>query len=731
MKIILKLFAAAAIALAAFGCKEPEAPIEKPTIEISGFTFDEESMKLSATITPSQNSESWAWKYEATEDSGKDYTKVDGAEATAVEFEVEYGVSYKVYAYAVNQGVQSDTVQRSYAVPQKDEPVVELPEIAFGEMSFNAASMEVAIAVVPSENAEKWCWKYEVEGAAVEEYTSVEGNKADSVRFTIEYDKNYKVYAHAENKAGKTEDVVKEFKYDAPEAGEEANTLVSMEIKNLSSYSMDVEVKVNQDSVRYAIGGMLKSAYKRKSFLESAKSSLNPSESYPYVSFNSDSQDRVFSEQDLRKDALITKEENAGLIIMPFDEDGNANVYTIAVYAVSDKKHPEIEQAVYTVDVTIPAPEITGNIDVTIDIPEDKIGITEADVTFSASEECKLVIGHADAVSNAINFATDSREDCIAEILTYYNTLPMICNEPTNVLVYQNILMDTEYVVYAIAIDKEGKLGEVEYKVFKTKKPVFTGEGTVTSAEIPAQTSADKLNVNMSTSSDVKKVRLYCSTANDFCGDANVSFIMTDEDSDHLVADYDVIDGELSVALDIYHPGDKYYVYACAIDADGNLSAPQNIVELATGSESYKTIDESEIYTGVEFGGSGNASMTVAQTAKEDAEGYEYYAADVTISFDSETVKNAWLIRYNDDEPANIETLVKATCAEYPESQELIGSYKAVESGETYSYDDPMFLAPTPQYRWGTMLVLITEDTDGKFKICQYYVAGSNVVKNF
>ncbi len=71
-------------------------------------------------------------------------------------------------------------------------------------------------------------------------YTAVTGKEETKLEIPIDIDKDYVLTVYAENESGKSQEAVKEFIFKYEDLMDE---LVEFEIKNLSAFSMDVEVK--------------------------------------------------------------------------------------------------------------------------------------------------------------------------------------------------------------------------------------------------------------------------------------------------------------------------------------------------------------------------------------------------------------------------------------------------------------------------------------------------------
>ena len=183
-------------------------------------------------------------------------------------------------------------------------------------------------------------------------------------------DVTYTLTAYAENETGKSKEVSKEFTFKSEDVMTE---LVEFEVKNLSAFSMDVVVKKSAKCAKYVIGATPKGymgtnletgaeeyveIYKEATFIENAETSLNPDESYPMQPYNWSDVSATFTERTLSRYALKDKDisESKGIILRSLDVDEIKMI--IAVYALD----AEGNSKVYTQEITIPEPEITGQV---------------------------------------------------------------------------------------------------------------------------------------------------------------------------------------------------------------------------------------------------------------------------------------------------------------------------------------------------------------------------------
>ena len=406
----------------------------------------------------------------------------------------------------------------------KDDPTPgkpALPTIAVSEPALSADNAKAVVTVTPSEETEKWYWKCEPKGQSAAAYTAVTGKEEAKLEIPIDMDVTYTLTAYAENETGKSKEVSKEFTFKSEDVMTE---LVEFEVKNLSAFSMDVVVKKSAKCAKYVIGATPKGymgtnletgaeeyveIYKEATFIENAETSLNPDESYPMQPYNWSDVSATFTERTLSRYALKDKDisESKGIILRSLEVDEIKMI--IAVYALD----AEGNSKVYTQEITIPEPEITGQVVVSIDVPKDKIKMRSFEATFTADANCSRIhVGQSSAgliASGGKSFDNMTEEEICASIVRLGAEVPLAYTGAfSKEFASKDMVPNTSYIVYAIPIDKEGKIGKVVYKSVTTGTPVYDGTGEITSVTFPDQVTPEKLLVDISVNDKVEFVRV-------------------------------------------------------------------------------------------------------------------------------------------------------------------------------------------------------------------------------
>ena len=703
----LAVLATALIALLSWGCEffNEKEPLKAPTITIGEPVFDTESMTMTVLFTPSANTTAWHYKFEA-DGVASEFKFAAGSQPREIVESFEFDVKYTISAYAEGQGLEGDLVI-------KEHTMLSIPAISVSKPHFDEAAMTLSFNVTPSEGTHHWYW-----GVKESEYTRYEGDEAQTVNCAVEYDVEYTFVFRAENEQlnGETKEV--EFTVIMPVA--------DIAIENLTAYTLDAVITKKEHCEKYVVGAVHTSAYDRNIFVEQAQTSLNPDPSYPFAIFNSATESRTFSEQDLVRNSLVSSNENAGIILLP------KTSYTIAVYGEDAKGN----YTVTTKEVVIPEAEINGNTAISIEVSD--IELTAASATVTSEVGSKILTGYIDpAVAKADTekpFDFEGKSD--AEIKNYIASVvkgvPMVYTDSFTYLLSDRLATDTEYVAYALAI-KDGKVGDVAFTTFTTLRPSLSGVSNIIAAEIVPQTSHEILTVKLTADAQASKVRLYAAPASDHAAYAdNLVYIMDADGYQNYREEYDIVDGVAICDVNIYHPAANYYLYASAVDTEGRAGAIVCVAQMAGyETEYYTTIEEVVEDGGMDYTGTGSATLNVEVIDTVD----ERVHANVTVSNFSANVESVWLIRFN-GLIADIEEQVKYSFSEYLEEEKILGSYKTaledwtiqyVDGGSSWDPKYDALLEYNATYG-GDILVMVILDTDGKLNIHSYYAAGQSVV---
>ncbi|RGW98400.1 hypothetical protein DWV41_05920 [Bacteroides stercoris] len=636
----------------------------------------------------------------------------------------------------------------------KDDPTPgkpALPTIAVSEPALSADNAKAVVTVTPSEETEKWYWKCEPKGQSAAAYTAVTGKEEAKLEIPIDMDVTYTLTAYAENETGKSKEVSKEFTFKSEDVMTE---LVEFEVKNLSAFSMDVVVKKSAKCAKYVIGATPKGymgtnletgaeeyveIYKEATFIENAETSLNPDESYPMQPYNWSDVSATFTERTLSRYALKDKDisESKGIILRSLEVDEIKMI--IAVYALD----AEGNSKVYTQEITIPEPEITGQVAVSIDVPKDKIKMRSFEATFTADANCSRIhVGQSSAgliASGGKSFDNMTEEEICASIVRLGAEVPLAYTGAfSKEFASKDMVPNTSYIVYAIPIDKEGKIGKVVYKSVTTGTPVYDGTGEITSVTFPDQVTPEKLLVDISVSDKVEFVRVLWDMGTG-PGSLDLNTIMADEDSrnvhwyEYATADLPKLKTEdNNGGLYITSPGSTYYLRAVTVDKDGKLSEIIDLVEKANkGTNGIKTKEEEPEISVTDWEGTGKLTLTVVSTGTNEETGL--YTADLKV-VKGENTKQVYMVKWSGEaQPTDIDNYIKELpyFVNFDPEAGAVGVVSIVLDKNTAEKTTTEEFMDEYSAMWGgDSRIYVTLDNDGKLSIADWYIHGYGTKNN-
>lgn len=630
----------------------------------------------------------------------------------------------------------------------KDDPTPgkpALPTIAVSEPALSADNAKAVVTVTPSEETEKWYWKCEPKGQSAAAYTAVTGKDETRLEIPVDMDVTYTLTVYAENETGKSKEVSKEFAFKSEDVMTE---LVEFEVKNLSAFSVDVVVKKSAKCTKYVIGAINKGymgqdlegdggdkyveIYKEETFIEDAEISLNPNADYPMQPYNWSDVSATFTEKTLVRAALKDKDisESKGIILRSLEADEIQVI--IAVYALD----AEGKAKVYTKEITVPEPELTGQVAVTIDVPKDKIKLKSFEATFTADESCSRIhVGQSSAGLIASNssktFDNMTEDEICASIVRLGAEVPLAYTGPfSKEFANKDMKPDTEFIVYAIPIDKEGKIGKVVYQKVKTAAPVFDGAGVITAVDFPEQQTPERLPVEITVNDEVEFVRILWDMGKG-PGSLDLNWVMSDEDSrdvnwhEYAVADLASLKTDEG-GLRITSPGYDYYLRAVTVDKNGKLSEVIDLVEKAgKGTNGIKTKEEEVIQSTTDWTGNGALTLSVEGTGMTDA---GMYTADLKVTKGNNT-KRVYMVKWaGEAQPGGIDDFVK-TLSFFdtfdPEATPTVGAVTVVlDASDSEKTTTEEFMDEYSASWGGDARIYVTLDNAGKLSIADWYIHG-------
>lgn len=631
-------------------------------------------------------------------------------------------------AAAIFAGCSEDeTTPEQKPDPDPEPPKVEIPSIAVSDAVRNATNDKVSVTVTPSEDAEAWYWMLSADGAAAE-YTEEKGGK--SLEFDLVPDVTYLLTVYAENSAGKSEEVTCEWGWSRAELQAE---LVEVSVKNVSPYSMDVEVLVNSRCAQYVIMSMPTSTLVAGKDLESrpytdeeidaviaenARMSLDPETNGGIQPYNVSDADATFTERTLTK---------SGLRMNPETE------YMVAVYAVDDEGGAKI----YRQNTTTPKAEVNGSAE--IELVASEVG---ADFfTLKATGDgnvSRVIMGYMhenDALDQTgTTFKDIPENERAAKLVSLAAELPLeYTGEPLYRRVESLIQPLNTYVGYAIAIDKEGRLGKVVYNdKITTTDVVLDGVGSITAVTIGEQEETGLYNGDMAICilpisievRDAVAVRLYSGPESDYgIVEPSLNRGMIDK-ALGVYTEYS-LEQLARIEIPIEIAGSDYAIVGSTVDADGKVSPVQNLVSIATDGqmEFYPTVEiKKEVETGDIFGGTGEleyCNITDLSPATEMDMGTFIYE----IKRGANTTDVYWIPSVGIMTNAEIKEEVAAKFEGFP-ATEPNKNYKVNLNETTGIGSKRVYFDENYPHAASTTYFVVTVDTNNKIRIVYTYNSG-------
>ena len=479
--------------------------------------------------------------------------------------------------------------------------------------------------------------------------------------------------------------------------------------------------------------------YKEATFIENAETSLNPDESYPMQPYNWSDVSATFTERTLSRYALKDKDisESKGIILRSLEVDEIKMI--IAVYALD----AEGNSKVYTQEITIPEPEITGQVVVSIDVPKDKIKMRSFEATFTADANCSRIhVGQSSAgliASGGKSFDNMTEEEICASIVRLGAEVPLAYTGAfSKEFASKDMVPNTSYIVYAIPIDKEGKIGKVVYKSVTTGTPVYDGTGEITSVTFPDQVTPEKLLVDISVNDKVEFVRVLWDMGTG-PGSLDLKTIMADEDSrnvhwhEYATADLPKLKTEdNNGGLYITSPGSTYYLRAVTVDKDGKLSEIIDLVEKANkGTNGIKTKEEEPEISVTDWEGTGKLTLTVVSTGTNEETGL--YTADLKV-VKGENTKQVYMVKWSGEaQPTDIDNYIKELpyFVNFDPEAGAVGVVSIVLDKNTAEKTTTEEFMDEYSAMWGgDSRIYVTLDNDGKLSIADWYIHGYGTKNN-
>ena len=372
---------------------------------------------------------------------------------------------------------------------------------------------------------------------------------------------------------------------------------------------------------------------------------------------------------------------------------------------------------------------------VTIDVPKDKIKLKSFEATFTADESCSRIhVGQSSAeliASGGKSFENMTEDEISASIVRLGAEVPLAYTGPfSKEFANKDMKPDTEFIVYAIPIDKEGKIGKVVYQKVKTAAPVFDGAGEITNVSFPDQQTSERLPVDITVNDEVEFVRILWDMGKG-PGSLDLNWVMSDEDSrdvnwhEYAVADLASLKTDEG-GLRITSPGYDYYLRAVTVDKNGKLSEVIDLVEKAgRGTNGIKTKEEEVIQSTTDWTGNGALTLSLEGTGMTDA---GMYTADLKVTKGNNT-KRVYMVKWaGEAQPGDIDDFVK-TLSFFetfdPEATPTVGAVTVVlDASDSEKTTTEEFMDEYSASWGGDARIYVTLANDGKLSIADWYIHG-------
>lgn len=477
------------------------------------------------------------------------------------------------------------------------------------------------------------------------------------------------------------------------------DALVNAAIMNLNAFSFDAMITKSTSCQKFVASVYRKDLYNEKEFTEAAEQTFDPDSWYkplkPIYYENA-----FIPEKDLNIHSLSTI-------------DGSK--FILAVCAMDDLGGMKV----YTKEFTIPSPTIQSTASATINVDSTSLRFDHFDFSVrSGYTTAKIVVGYSNIDwlqgFSLAGFEAKTDADKQAYVMKQYQSLPEPYTSQNKTTVQTSA--NQTYLVYAIPIDENGKIGKMGYTFVTAPKPQLDGKATVQCTSLTQGEDIEYVDVNLKVSTDADAIRLlwlcrsdfswYSQTLEeDFFKNENADIVWTEFSAD-----------KLPTKLAVLHPGDEYALWAVAVDGRGRMSKPVNLCQEATGN-AYFTTKKGEDGPSSELTLDGEGKLNVSINEKVVEEGATY-DLEYTLTKGDKTAK-AFVIRTGESLEADVKAVVDEHLAGYPEDYNVRHEADFATSN-TFSGSETSLIAYNNTYG-GSFVIFVTLDTDGKFAITHYY----------
>ena len=632
-----------------------------------------------------------------------------------------------------------------------------LPAFELGEVTLAEDEKSATVEVVPSGNAEELHWTcVEQGGPEYENGAILRGEKFVITLPNIKLDTDYKLSVYVRNSVGQSQPIVKEFNFKTEELIPE---LAQIKLLNSTIITADVRVIKSVKCSKYTVtlmkkwetvtidenGNPLETPTKREmfdeaSFVEQSDRTVAAHEELAkgdagdqfkmFAVYPMETKTADFGEYNLlRGNNLKTRPNDyAGVPIEAGEE------YVIAVCAYD----AEGGHKVYTQDITIPETSpVKGTVDMKIELLDVDKSFSKVTAKFTADAGCKRIfygISVPDEWNNvgSQDMTTMTNYEFEKCLMTLSLGQAHIFNGPIEAVLKDNIIPGARRVIWAICVDAAGNIGKVDRAFFTAPRYSPKGKATITSVD-KMENAADckSVSVTVSLSENAKKIRVLAAADVDwstYSSDTNYWLYLPEEDGGGVYSEYDVVDGKATFQVRFINDDNRksYFIFAAAVDENGDLSNSKNLVSTYT---SWKLtswpipVKEEEKFA---LDGKGEVSIAVSEKFVQSSFDGDSYKADFTITPGANAAA-VYCIPFVWD-TSEYDTIDKYIAETYKKKSDFPTSsmfYKKFTGTDPVKFLNKQGMEKFDEAYGGNVVLFFTEDTDGKIKFHGIHKFGS------
>ena len=632
-----------------------------------------------------------------------------------------------------------------------------LPTFELGEVTLAEDEKSATVEVVPSGNAEELHWTcVEQGGPEYENGAILRGEKFVITLPNIKLDTDYKLSVYVRNSAGQSQPVVKEFNFKTEELIPE---LAQIKLLNSTIITADVRVIKSVKCSKYTVtlmkkwetvtldenGNPLETPTKKEmfdeaSFVEQSDRTVAAHEELAkgdagdqfkmFAAYPMETKTADFGEYNLvRGNNLKTRPNDyAGVPIEAGEE------YVIAVCAYDAEGGHEV----YTQDITIPETSpVKGTVDMKIELLDVDKSFSKVTARFTADAGCKRIFYGISVPDewNSIgsqNMTTMTNYEFEKCLMTLSLGQAHIYNGPIEAVLKDNIIPGARRVIWAIGVDAAGNIGKVDRAFFTAPRYSPKGKATITSVD-KMENAADckSVSVTVSLSENAKKIRVLAASDVDwsaYSSDTNYWLYLPAEDGGGVYNEYDVVDGKATFQVRFINDDNRksYFIFAAAVDENGDLSYSKNLVSTYTNwslSSWPIPVKEDEAFA---LDGKGEVSIAVSEKFVQSSFDGDSYKADFTITPGANAAA-VYCIPFVWD-TSEYDTIDKYIAETYKKKSDFPTSsmfYKKFTGTDPVKFLNKQGMEKFDEAYGGNVVLFFTEDTDGKIKFHGIHKFGS------